>query len=364
MNRKSCLRYGLLVVTVTCLLVALGSPISAQAASNGSIYWGATLYGKPPDTANFQPGGLFANFEQNIAKKGMSIIAWGAPWEYPTGTMLKFPTGYFENVRTHGSIPMLHWGSWSCCAMVQPKYTLANVARGDFDVFVRQWATDAKAWGYPFFLRFNWEMNGNWQFPWSVQINQNTPALFISAWRHVYDIFKQVGTTNATWVWCPNISSWNTTPLAQVYPGSSYVDWICLDGYNQFNRNAMPWLSFTQVFMGDTSVVSNSKNSYQEITTLAPGKPLMIGETGSVEYGDGGAKKAAYMKQMLADIPVKFPRIKALVYFNWNANNSSLTWPIESSTQSKAAFATGIQAAPYASNTFGNLSKYNKVYPR
>ena len=53
-------------------------------------------------------------------------------------------------------------------------------ARADFDAFITQWATDAKNWGHPFFLRFDWEMNGNWQFPWSVQLNGNAPAGFAS----------------------------------------------------------------------------------------------------------------------------------------------------------------------------------------
>jgi hypothetical protein len=354
------------VVSLLVLLLGLfahqtsaGAKVAQQ--TTGSVYWGASLYGKPPDSANFQPGGLFHKFENNIAKKPMSIIAWGAPWEYPTGTMLRFQSWYFENVRQHGAIPMLHWGSWACCGVIQSKYKLSNVARGDFDNFIRQWATDAKAWGYPFFLRFNWEMNGYWQFPWSVQLNGNTPADYVNAWRRVHNIFQQVGATNATWVWCPNISSSLTTPMAQVYPGSGYVDWLCLDGYNQYTRGAMPWLSFTQVFKGATSIVPTSKNSYQEITALAPDKPVMIGETGSIEYGDGGAKKGQWMRDMLADIPTQFPRIKALVYFNWNDNNPSLTWPIESSSGSQNGFSAGIQSSVYARNTFSNLPKYTKI---
>lgn len=355
----------LLPLLVALLLGLPATPASGKSElmiTGGHLYWGATLYGKPPDTVNFQPGGLYANFETNIARKGMSIIAWGAPWEYPSGSMLRFQTSYFNNVRLHGSIPMLHWGSWaSCCGVLQPKYTLSNVTRGDFDSFIRQWATDAKTWGYPFFLRFNWEMNGNWQFPWSVQLNQNNPAQFINAWRHVHNIFTQIGATNATWVWCPNISGSTTTPMAQVYPGDAYVDWSCLDGYNQFTRNKMPWLSFDQVYKGDTTLVSGSKNSYQEITTVAPYKPLMIGEVGSLEYGDGGAKKGDWMRQMLADIPINFPRIKALVYFNWDDKNVAVTWPIESSAASQAGFSAGIQASNYLIGTYQNMPKYTKI---
>jgi hypothetical protein len=174
------------------------------------------------------------------------------------------------------------------------------------------------------------------------------------------DVYKRQGATNATWVWCPNISSTLTTPMSQVYPGDGYVDWLCLDGYNQFTHGSMPWFSFKQVFKGDTAIVSNSKDSYQEITAVSS-KPLMIGETGSLEYGDGGTKKGQWMQQMLTEIPSQLPRIKALVYFNWNDNNTSLTWPIESSTASKNGFSSGIQAAVYARNVFQNLPKFSKI---
>src|SRR5690349_24021953 len=45
---------------------------------------------------------------------------------------------------------------------------------------------------------FDWQMNGDWQFPWSAQLNGNTPADYIAAWRHVHDLFAQAGATNVT----------------------------------------------------------------------------------------------------------------------------------------------------------------------
>jgi hypothetical protein len=356
---------GLLILSAVVLfLFAASTTYSPTDAASGNIYWGAHLYGKPPDTVAFKAGGFIYNFETAIAKKGMSIIAWGAPWEYPAGTMLRFQKTYFDNVRSHGSIPLLDWSSWACCSAVQTKYKLTNITRGDFDAFITQWATDAKNWGHPFFLRFDWEMNGNWQFPWSVQLNGNKPVDYINAWRHVRDIFNRVGATNVTWVWAPNISSWNTVPMAQVYPGASYVDWIGLDGYNFYTKQAMPWMSFAQVYSGDKALVSNSMDSYTEITKLALGKPLMITEFASVEAGDGGTKKAQWIKDAFTDSIInRYPQIKAVVWFNWNAGNAALTWPIESSTASKNAFASAISNGTYLSNVFANLAN-GKIQPR
>ena len=77
---------------------------------------------------------------------------------------------------------------------------------GTYDAYIREFAEGARDWGHPFFLRFNWEMNGDW-FPWAERVNGNQPGEYVAAWRHVHDIFTAVGATNATWVWCPYADS-------------------------------------------------------------------------------------------------------------------------------------------------------------
>jgi len=314
-----------------------------QVASN-SIYWGAIMYGKAADPSQFAANGAYTRFE-GYAQKKLAIISWGAPWYY-NGQFLKFQTSYFDNVRNHGSIPMMNWSSWSCCNFIQPAYALSKIIQGNYDPFIKQWAIDAKNWGHPFFLRLDQEMNGWWQFPWSTQANGNNAAQFVAAWRHIHDIFTKAGALNVTWVWCPNIIDPQTTPLAQVYPGDAYVDWLALDGYNWASKHNIPWASFSELYTA----------SYQAITALSPAKPLMIAEFASIEAGDNGAKKAQWITQALTvDIPITFPKIKAALWFNWD-DNSGLSWPIESSAASRAAFAAGINTAPYANNLFGNLN--------
>jgi beta-mannanase len=234
---------------------------------------------------------------------------------------------------------------------LQPDFRLSTITAGLHDSYVRQWATAAKAWGHPFFLRFDWEMNGNWQFPWSEQLNGNQPGDYILAWRHVHDLFVQSGATNVTWVWCPNISGGTTLPLASLYPGDAYVDWTCLDGYNKYDS----WLSFNTVFAG--SGINWLDNSYQEILTVAPTKPIMIGEIASLEASDGGAKKAGWIGDALrTQLPNNFPKIKAVIWFNWDANSPAYaTLPVESSAASIAAFASGIASRFYAANEFANI---------
>ncbi|MEP7357504.1 MAG: hypothetical protein ABI847_09725, partial [Anaerolineales bacterium] len=152
-------------------------------------------------------------------------------------------------------------------------------------------------------------------------------------------------------VWCPNVSGGTTRPLASVYPGDDYVDWTCLDGYNKYTT----WLGLQSVFTG--SGINWLYDSYNEILAVAPDKPIMIGETGSLEAGDGGAKKAAWLTDAFTNqLPHNMPRIKAVVLFNWDNNAASTaSLPIESSTKSIQAFKNAIASPYYAANEFGNI---------
>ncbi|MEP7356119.1 MAG: glycosyl hydrolase [Anaerolineales bacterium] len=322
--------------------------------TTSQIYWGAMVDGQAPSPERLA---LFAEFEQQAGKQ-MAILHWGEPWKMD-GDFMPFQTSYFNNVRSRGSIPMLDWGSWNLGdGKDQPAFRLSTIAAGAYDSYIQQWARDAKAWGHPFFLRFDWEMNGNWQFPWAEQINGNQSGDYIQAWRHVHDIFTANGASNATWVWCPNIGGSTTRDLAALYPGDNYVDWTCLDGYNKYDT----WLSFNTVF--SSAGINWLDNSYADLVALAPSKPIMIGETGSLEAGDGGAKKADWIRKAFSsELTTSFPQIKAVVLFDWNDNSSKLaTLPINSTPASQAAFAQSISSSLFASNDFAGLNTA-KVQP-
>lgn len=292
--------------------------------------------------------GKLAQFE-TWAGKGASIVHWGQAWKNG-GVYQPFYPNDFERVRTHGSIPMLDWSSQNLGSGInQPDFQLAKIAAGMHDSHIRNWATGAKSWGKPLFLRFDWEMNSNW-FPWGEMANGNQPGDYVRAWQHVHDIFTSVGATNVKWVWSPNIMYDGSVPIASVYPGDAYVDWVAIDGYNWAGDRSSPWLSFAQVF----------KPTYDALGSLAPTKPLMIAETGTSEDGGPLGKpdsKAAWIRDtLITQLPVNFPRVKALVWFNWNDNNAALDWPIETSQASIDAFAQGIGSSYYTANGFATAS--------
>jgi hypothetical protein len=320
--------------------------LSAEAASvaGPTVYWGAYVRNAPWNMADLD------TFEA-VAGKRVSILHFGYSW-YQNGKSNAFPAGVMDQIRARGSIPMVNWGSWHLGdGTDQPEFRLSTIAAGAYDEFVTGWARSAKAWGHPFFLKFDHEMNGWWSFPWSVQLNGNRPQDYIDAWRRVHDIFEREGANNVTWVWCPNILSARATPLAQVYPGDEYVDWTCLHGYNFGGTN---WRTFTEVYRG---YPGNPYDSYAEILELAPSKPIMLGEWASAEAGDGGAAKAAWIRDALeVQIPNHFPGLRAVVWFNWNSE-AGRTWLVDSTPASAQAFAEAIALPVYATNTFGDMTQ-------
>lgn len=313
-----------------------------ESVASAAVYWGAYVSNAPWTMDDLD------RFESTLEKR-VSILHFGLPW-MQKGEFKSFPVPIMNQIRDRGSIPMIGWGSWHLGKGVdQPEFRLRLIADGHYDSFITEWAEAAKAWGHPFFLKFNWEMNGNWQFPWSVQLNGNQTEDFVAAWHRVHDIFSAVGASNVTWVWCPNIASRRSVDMALLYPGDDYVDWSCLHGYN-FGGN--DWRTFNEVFSGHPG---NPFNSYEQILEIAPSKPIMIGEWASAEAGDGGAKKAEWIRDALeVQLPQHYPQIHAVVWFNWNSEDGT-SWVINSSSAAARALAAGLKSSYYVDARFQAL---------
>jgi hypothetical protein len=322
------------------LLVAM---VPGASAANDQVLWGAHIQGAPMDPR------LIDAFEAR-ANKRAALVHWGEAWSH-AGSYLPFQTSYFQAVRDRGSIPVLDWASWDyCCSEHQPQFNLSVVSSGAHDAYIAEWARAAAAWGHPFFLRLNPEMNGWWR-PWSEQTNGNKSGDYVRAWRHVVDIFRAQGASNVTWVWCPNIVGPRSTPMAGLYPGDNYVDWTCMDGYNWGTDRKNDWQSFNEVFAG--SWFNGGFNTYQLLLDTAPSKPIMIGETAASE--DGGNKAAWISDMLLTQLPQNFPHVRALIWFDWNEGDPTLDWPIASSPTAQRAFVNGIASTYYATNQFATL---------
>jgi hypothetical protein len=348
-------------LAIAALLAILAAPASAAAPASGGhhgkhkkhrkpppqrpTYWGAWI--GPQLTGEQPPWDMssVSRFEE-LSGKGMSLLEFAAPFadcSQSPCAFYRFPAYEMNVIRNYGAIPFFSWGSQSIpvpTGLNEPDFQLADIASGAYDGYIREFAEAARDWGHPFFLRFDWEMNGDW-FPWGEFANGNTPGSYVAAWRHVHDVFTSVGATNATWVWCPYADVQHRFgPLARYYPGDAYVDWTCLDGFNWAKNgvNSQPWRSFDQIFAG----------SYRTITRkLAPKKPMLLAEFAS---GGKSHRKAEWINQMFKDLRSNYRRIRGLIWFE--QIDRGVQWPIESAPKVTEAFRNGIKAPGFRINQY------------
>jgi hypothetical protein len=290
-----------------------------------AIYWGAYMEGSSTYGGSYRNApwddGTWQAFER-MAGKRVSIVHWGVPppWQASFNAQLS----QHQKILRAGALELLD--------MTSGTVPLSEIAAGKYDSWIYAWARQARAFAHPLFLRWDWEMNGRW-FPWATMPGQaTTPDDYVAAWRHIHDVFVSAGAKNVSWVWCPNVAFGGSTSFGAIYPGPAYVDWTCLDGYNKGGQYS-------------TTFVNLFTPSYRALLKLAPDKPMMIGETASV---DDSGKKAGWISTALAALPTTFPRIKAFLWFNWSISENGTTWAwqIDSSPESAEAFAHGI-ASPY-----------------
>lgn len=310
------------------------SPSAAPAPAPVPVALGAYISGAPWDPTKI---------DEFTALVGVApaVVMWYQDWEHPG--VREFDPVKMNAVTSRGAVPLVTWNPWDDSGGTsQPAYALRTIVAGDHDLFIREWARDAAAWRRPFYLRFAPEMNGNW-FPWSPGVNGNATADYIAAWRHVVDIFRQEGAANTAWVWSPNVTDAPGTAFAPLYPGDGYVDWVALDGYNwgasQPTDPYNHWTELSDLFGA----------SYDALSALTS-KPMMIAEVASTEVG--GDKAAWITRGLLTSLPVRFPRLRLIIWFD---ENKETDWRVNSSVSSLSSYRAVAHSSPYMTPTVSPL---------
>jgi hypothetical protein len=217
------------------------------------------------------------------------------------------------------AVPMISWRGTYHADILSGKYD-AHIA-----VNARRLAGDRR----PKFLRWGWEMNGNW-YAWSGPKNGNDPAGYIACWKRIHQIFANEGADNVSWVWSVNWNSAPDTPqnaYAPYYPGDKFVDWVGISGYNLHHE--APATLFDGL--------------YEE---YAARKPMMISEVGSVDYG--GTTKGDWVRDFAAYVGRR-PNIAAVCWFDTDTHrNYSETWRIDTNPNALAAYRLMARGARFS----------------
>ncbi|MFN2629194.1 MAG: glycoside hydrolase family 26 protein [Gaiellaceae bacterium] len=316
--KKISLFLGLAAAALALVVGAGASSSAGNLAPASHALYGASVPG--PVTA-------ITSFESLIGRKlAIDHHFWRWTDSWPTSTYESWDV-------KNGRIPMVSWDG--------PNATLDSITNGSQDAVIRSHASAVKNFGAEILIRWGYEMNGTW-FAWSGSKNGNDPAKYVAAWRHIVNIFRSVGATNALWIWAPNVQdnpqlSWNH--WTNYYPGDSYVDWVGIDGYNWGTTQSWSkgstlswstWQSFGQIFGGSPSVYRDFKGR----------KPIMIAESGSVKQG---GNKGAWWKDVAYQLKTNFTGIKAVVFLNLIHND--IDWRAQTSSTSLAGYRAMVKDA-------------------
>jgi mannan endo-1,4-beta-mannosidase len=218
-----------------------------------------------------------------------NLVVYYSGWREP------FQVRFAKVAARHGASPLVQ---------IDPTgVSLAAVASGRYDSYLRSYASAVKAFGRRVVLSFAPEANAPW-YGWGYQ--HTSAAAWVAAWRHVVTVFRAAGARNATWLWTVNAiqCGCHIRPPAPWWPGSSYVNWVGIDGYYY-----QPSWKFAALF-GPT--IKNIRT-----VTL---DPILISET---------AAPAASQPAKIADL---FAGIRAygLLGFVWFDRNKEQAWHISS----------------------------------
>jgi len=229
---------------------------------------------------------------------------------YYSGWYVPFPVKFADTAARNGVVPLVQ--------MDPTNIPLAAISKGGYDAYLSLYAEAVRAYGHPVIISFGHEMNGDWS-TWGYK--HTPPAVFVAAWRHIVKLFRVLGANNVTWLWTVNIindTQKGTIPRPNAWwPGSSYVNWVGIDGYY-----LKPTWEFAPLFgptIGDVQSLTND--------------PILIAETGAVP----AAGQPAKITNLFAG--VRAYGLLGLVWFNSN-NTIKQNFAIDT-TAAVASFRNG-----------------------
>jgi hypothetical protein len=250
----------------------------------------------------YEPGvpASYAGINQFAKAIGMqpNIVSYYNVW------LGRFETSFATTALDHGAITLVQLGTG--------KASMSSIAKGQYDTYWRSYADEVKSFGAQVVLSFGHEMNGDW-YPFGYK--HTSPAAFVAAWRHVVNVFREQGVKNVTWLWTVNIVyPGEAAAPGPWWPGSSYVNWVGIDGY---------YYSWSETF---ADLFGSTIADVREITH----DPILIAET--------SAALSAGQPEKIADLfnGVQTFGLLGFLWFNQNGSHKYLqSWRIGS----PAAFA-------------------------
>lgn len=178
--------------------------------------------------------------------------------EYAT-PLSQFAAAFARTLHRHGSVPLVR--------IEATGGSVASIAAGDYDIYLRTYADSVRDFGHPVIISLAYQAKA----PSHLWGSWHTPAsAFVAAWRHIVTLFRSQGADNVTWLWTTGADRPGTGPIRSWWPGTRYVNWVGIDGFY-----TKPSDTFTSVF----------GPAIRQVRSLTL-KPILLADTGVARNAD------------------------------------------------------------------------------
>jgi Glycosyl hydrolase family 26 len=319
-SRKKSTKFQVLAILVSCAAVLISAVAVMAWAPWRSVhptqpvrYLGVAESDAPYSYAEFD------QFAQRIGRQP-NLVVYYSRWLDP------FQVSFATSAAEHGATTLVQ--------LAPRNVSLASIADGQFDSYLRSYAAAVKVFGRQVILSFGHEMNGPW-YSWGY--GHTSPKVFVAAWRHIVTVFRTAGASNVTWLWTVNIFTMRNPSIANPaswWPGNSYVNWVGIDGYYFTNSQ-----NFAQVF-GSTIVG----------VRILTSDPIIISETGALPTYDQSAKVTDLFNG------VRSYDLLGFVWFDIKDTTLNLDWRLSSrAATTYRQDAKAFMEPPATSESIGSL---------
>lgn len=266
--------------------------------------------------------------------------------------------GSLQSALNNGGVVELAWN------FIESNSGLQTVLSSSSDSYIQEGVDYLGSQNCTFLLRIGAEMNCWLDLP--------DPQMYIQAYQKIARAARQYD--NIALVFSPNDVSNRTVTYETYYPGDAYVDWIGCSSYKinptgygssyTYSNKGYSNDAFycTGIYGNDPLAVLQDLNALAE----AHNKPMMISECGFGYYNRAtGADQTAFAAQQLTKfysyLPMVYPRLKAIFFFDVDRSDSDYSYMLNGSSTVAAAYRQAVSSSAFIQGGAKSAQGYTRL---